>query len=368
MKKIVFLIDGLGLGGAERTTVQLACGLKKKYGYDTAVMALPRTSFLTTQNPALRGCFDELIEAGIPVTVFPKHSRFPIHFISRLSQVIAEMRPDIVHTQLFTADTFGTLAAHRAHVPVIVSTEQNINIDEGRLKQWCKCYTHRFHADVACISEAVRSYVQRTCAHAQKLALPIIHNAVDVERFSSIPVQRAARATPVMSIVGRLVPQKGHVDMLRALSRVTLPFTLRIVGSGPLESQIRDSIQQYGLSDRVTLEPARRDVESVYADSDILLFPSRWEGLGIVALEASASGCPIIASNVDGLREVVRNNETGLCVDMQNEDDVVRAVSRLLGDTSLRERYGAAGRRFVTDHFSVERMLAEYDRWYTSLC
>lgn len=368
MKKIVFLIDGLGLGGAERTTVQLAVGLKKNHGYNTAVIAVPRTTFLTTHNSALRGCFDELVEAGIPVTVFPKKSRFPLRFISRLSQLIADMQPDIVHTQLFTADTLGTLAAHRAGVPVVVSTEQNINVDEGKVKEWCKSYTHRFHADVACISEAVRAYVQHTSSSTQKMTLPIIHNAVDIERFAAIPVERPARAVPVLSIVGRLVPQKGHVDMLRVLSRVTLPFTLRIVGSGPLESEIRSTLEQYGLSDRVTMEPARRDVESVYADSDILLFPSRWEGLGIVALEASASACPIIASNVDGLKEVVRNDETGLCVDMQNEDQVLHAVNLLIRDRSLRERYGAAGRVFVTQHFSVERMLAQYDAWYTNLC
>lgn len=362
---IVYIIDGLGIGGAERTTVQLATGMRDRK-HAVHVIAVPRNSFLESEDPAARALYDELVMHGIPVTVIPKKKRLSLRFVRVLTQMLKDLQPDIVHTQLYTADTFGVWSARRAGVRVIVSTEQNINISEGKIKTIVKSVMHRFHRDIACISEAVRTYVQHTTPVARSYTLPIIHNAVDLERFTSIPVHKT-NSVPVMTIVGRLVPQKGHVRFLHLFSQIKTPCTLRIVGSGLCKQEIQNAISELHLEDRVSMEPARTDVEHVFSESDIVVVPSVWEGLGIVALEAQAAGCPVIASRVDGLAEVVKDSVTGRCVDMNSASEVISVCEEMLNDAALRERYGRAGREYAQKEFSAQRMCDAYEHWYTTL-
>lgn len=366
-KRIVYIIDGLGLGGAERTTVQLAHGMMRK-GHDVHVIAVPRKTFLDSSDVALRGCFDELVEYGIPVSVIPKQSRFPIRFLRVLVRVLRDIQPDIVHTQLYTADTFGTLAAWIARVPMRISTEQNINVDEGAVKTWVKTHIHRFHCDIACISTAVQRYVRDLGRSTRVLQLPIIHNAVDSDRFAHIdPLPERGDRVPILAFVGRLVPQKGHVRFLEMLRHIRAPYRLRIVGSGPLQEEIQSAIVRCGLQDVVTIEPATRDVASVYAAADLVVVPSIWEGLGIVALEAQAAARPVYASAVDGLKEIVVPQHTGVLVDMDNTILAAAELEHLLQSASLRSVYGKAGRMHVAQTYSVERMVELYERWYLSL-
>ncbi len=363
--RIVYIIDGLGIGGAERTTVQLAVGMQNR-AHTVHVIAVPRISFLDSTDKALRATYDELVLKNISVSVIPKKKRFSFRFLRTLTQCIREIQPDIVHTQLYTADTFGVLAARWAHVQCVVSTEQNVNLDEGAIKTALKSYIHRFHRDVACISKAVRAYVQSTAPSTRSYRLPIIHNSVDIDRFASLP-ERGTHKVPVMTIVGRLVPQKGHVRFLRSIAQVSAPYRLRIVGSGVCEQEIRNAIAELDLEEKVSLEPARTDVERVFAESDIVVVPSLWEGLGIVALEAQASAKPVIASRVDGLSEVVQDRVTGRCVDMHNEKEVVAVCTELLTSPELCLRYGQAGRVYAQEHFSSEHMCNQYEQWYQSL-
>jgi glycosyltransferase involved in cell wall biosynthesis len=147
-------------------------------------------------------------------------------------------------------------------------------------------------------------------------------------------------------VVARLVEQKGHDVLLRALSRVPDVDRLRVVciGEGPRRDGLERMVAARGLEAVVTLAGQLPSAASLLAGFDILALPSRWEGLPLVVVEAMAAGLPVIASATGATPEVVTDGETGLLVPPGDEEALARALGRLAADEDLRRRMGAAGR------------------------
>jgi glycosyltransferase involved in cell wall biosynthesis len=172
---------------------------------------------------------------------------------------------------------------------------------------------------------------------------------------------------PLAVAVGRLIAQKDHATLLRAFALVheALPEArLAILGSGPLEAETRALAAELGLADAVLL-PGRTDIRDWLERADAFVHSSRWEGFGIVLLEAMLAGLPIVATRVSAVPEVVVDGETGLLVEAGDHAGLARHLETLLSDRGRAAALGAAGRRRALTEFSVDRManrtLALYD-------
>jgi glycosyltransferase involved in cell wall biosynthesis len=167
--------------------------------------------------------------------------------------------------------------------------------------------------------------------------------------------------------VGRLVPQKGLDILLPALAKVTQKnWTLTIVGTGREEGRLRAQAQALGLTERIHWQEPVRDMATIYGTHHVLLVPSRWEGFGIVGLEAQAAGIPVIGHSVGGLPEYIRHGITGYLVDATTSA-WVQALSIYLTDTDRIVREQQAAKTWIQEYYAADVIAKEYYDWYTSI-
>lgn len=355
MIRLVHILTSFDIGGAEQLVLDL-CRRFDRTRFDVTVVAVVRGGPLRS----------EFHDVGIPTEVVGKRTRVGLGTIRHLTALLRDLRPTIVHTHLFGGDTWGRIAALRAGVRHLISTEHNVNLDEGfvkrAVKRWLGARTERIIA----VSDAVRNYSVNV-DRVPPGKVVVILNGVDLERFH--PVPREVRGARFLS-VGRLVPQKGHDILLDAFAvlRDALPrATLTIVGDGPMRPQLMEQVRAYRIADRVTFLGLRRDLPDLYARADIAVFPSRWEGLGIAAIEAAASGLPVIATAVGGFQEVIRDQETGILVPVGDAVVLADAMRDLASDPARQVLLGHAARRHVERHFDIRAVVARYEELYEQI-
>jgi glycosyltransferase involved in cell wall biosynthesis len=190
----------------------------------------------------------------------------------------------------------------------------------------------------------------------------IVPNGVDPQRFNPLGdcarIRRGigAENRSCVLFVGRLIPRKGLsylIDAAKHVVKENRETLFVIVGNGPLKNRLVSDIEEANLSGNFVFlgDVTERDLPAVYRCTDIFVLSSIQEGQGIALLEAQASGKPVVAFNLSGVVETVRNGETGLLV-KPNSIELAEAILRLLSDASLRKKMGVQGREFVQKEFS----------------
>jgi len=203
----------------------------------------------------------------------------------------------------------------------------------------------------------------------------IVPNGVDPEKFkpsedpTAVKRQFGLGNEPCVLFVGSLIPRKGLLFLVEAAKKIVNKYRetkFMIVGEGPLRNQLQRKIEAANLSGNFTfLGNMKWDrLPAVYNCADVFVLPSIQEGQGIVLLEAQASAKPVVAFDIGGVNEAVRNGETGLLVKQGSTDKLADAIVKLLSDKALREKMGANGRRFVAENFTwdicAQKMLQVY--------
>ena len=204
----------------------------------------------------------------------------------------------------------------------------------------------------------------------------IVPNGVDTEKFKpsadteKVKQQFGLGNEPCVLFVGSLIPRKGLPFLVEAAKKIVKEqreTKFLIVGEGPLRDQLAKSLEASELMGNFKFLGNLKDdvLPSVYNCADVFALPSIQEGQGIVLLEAQASAKPVVAFDIGGINEAVRNNETGLLVKRGSTDKFADAIMQLLLDKTLREEMGAKGRRFVTENFTwdicAQKMLSIYN-------
>jgi glycosyltransferase involved in cell wall biosynthesis len=166
----------------------------------------------------------------------------------------------------------------------------------------------------------------------------------------------------VLTSMGRLAEQKGHVYLLAAFEKLAdeFPFvSLLLAGEGPLRKALESDVNRKGLADRVVFTGFREDFRDLLAVTDIFVFPSLDEGFPFMVIEAMAAGNPVIATSVGGIPEAVIDGETGILVPPRDADALAAAIRLLVRDAARRAEMGDEGRRRATALFSKEKMVHE---------
>jgi glycosyltransferase involved in cell wall biosynthesis len=214
----------------------------------------------------------------------------------------------------------------------------------------------------ACVVACNTDVATEFCASGAPVHL--VPHGVDLQRFLPSVAPRNQRVR--LLAVGRLVPKKGFDVLIAAAARLPVPFRLNIIGEGPDRSHLSHQIERFGLTESVTLRGGQTHAElpGEYADADLVVVPSivddtgDRDGLPNVALEALASGRPIVASDVGAIRSAVVDRETGRLVPAGNEAALACAIEVLARDPDLRERMGQAGRALAEREFDLDRCTA----------
>lgn len=315
---------------------------------------------------------DDLRALGIPVILLA-HLTAPIRPVDdlralrELHTTLAGLRPDLIAAHSSKAGILARLAARRLRVPVVF-TVHGWAFTPGVPPLEAALYrrVERLVGPLANRIITVSEYDRRLGLEA-RIAPPdrlvTVHNGMP-------DVAPPLRADPVRSpvrlvMVARYGPQKDHPTLLRALASLRQhPWELDLIGDGPLMTQTEALARELGLNGRVRFLGQRNDVDRRLAEAHVALLITNWEGFPLSILEAMRAGLPVVASDVGGVGESVRDGESGYLVPRADVTRLRDRIERLLTDPGLRARLGANGReRFERDFtldVSVARTLAVY--------
>ena len=354
--KVVHFHKMVGVSGSEKHLEQLLAALDRRAFEPTLVML--RGSGADRGEAAYAA---RLRSHGVRVESLRIRGDLDPWLFLRLVRWLRRERPDIVHTHLIHADAHAVPAARAAGVPVIVSTKHNDDPFRGRraviaLERWLGRRVHRTIA----ISAALREFLLASTGLDPAAVVTVRYGydpALD-HHSGRTAVPAPAGALSVIA-VGRLVPQKGHDVLIRAFRTVVRDVPdarLLIVGDGEGRASLAALIRACGLEGCVTLAGHRPDIASLLRGATVLAHPSRWEGFGLVLLEAMAVALPVVATRVSAIPEIIEDGVSGLLVPADDEHALASALVRVLRDHDLARRLGAAGRERQAREFSIERM------------
>ncbi len=363
---VLLVIDDLGRGGAQRQLTEL-------------VKAMPRDRFvLHVVSLSTTKCdYVEMIQrTGTPLTLIAQSGTWSWPTFFSLLRLVRRIRPQLVHTWLFTAGLYGRVAAWMARVPVIVSAVRSVEPDKPAhyvtIDRLLRRITQGFTVNARVIGDVVaaRERVSRAKIHT-------ISNGIDLSVFDPTRVATGLRQhlqlpvhTPVVGIVGRLSPVKDHDTFLRAAALIAQQHPqvrFLIVGSGPLREPLEQLARALGVASRAVFLDHHPDIPAVFAACSIAVVTSAYEGCCNAILEAMAMGKPVIATAVGGNPELVIDGQTGLLIPTKDPAALAQAVLGLLDDPDRCARMGQAGRRLVEEQFTLERLVAEMGQLYTRL-
>ena len=294
-----------------------------------------------------------------------------------LARILAGHRPAAVHAHFGPDGAFVRPAAKSAGVPLVVTFHgydvskhpESLLAAGGSAARMIRDWD-RLVADTSAVVTVSQFLKQRLIDRGvDPKKIWVIPCGVDVATFakSEVPVDGP------LVFVGRLVEKKGVSDLLEALAGLSDPPPLRVLGDGPLREDLRAQAERLGV--RVSFEGARTSAEVAAAirGARFVVIPSKTtpdgetEGLPVVALEAQASGRPVVASAHSGLTEAVVDGETGVLVPEGDVAALGRAISALAGDPDRLRRYGDRGHAHVAAHFSTAHTLSELEALYDTI-
>ena len=368
--RLLYFLNSPGVpGGVEEHVAELA-------------LRLPEDRFTVTIlcPSACRAFFEPLARTGRRVIALDIYRPRHLQAMSQFVRLLRLEAIDIVHSHQFAATMYAAPLARLAGVPMIVETP---HVREAWRRGWLK----RSYLIDRLIYTAVDRFVAVSRANQRHLTegkgcrpdrIVQIYNGRDLNAFSPDADGRA-RARASLGItgeelllvhVGRLAEQKGHrylLDAYASVRRQVPGARMAFVGDGERRADLERLVRERGWAGDVLFTGYQSAVRDFLAAADIVVLPSLFEGLPLVAVEAGAMGRPMVATDVDGTSEVILDGVTGLLVPPADSGRLAQALICLAGDPARREDMGAAARKFVVERFGIEQHVAQHAAFYADL-
>jgi glycosyltransferase involved in cell wall biosynthesis len=380
--RVALVITGLEVGGAEKCLTQLALNLSpippsrlRSLNLSApAVEWLSRVRFMPEVYSLQRRpegdkavLADKLEAAGVPLYFLNAASSlsFP-KVVETLRRHFRRQRPHAVQTFLYHANVAGVIAARLAGISN-VSTGLRVS-DPRWFRSWVERLVYPFAIDNICVSQSVQSFYQDRCPSSLRPRLSCIPNAIDLSAYrrATMPGD-APKNQRVLLYVGRLHEQKGLdwlLDCLPEVFRQLPDHKMRFVGEGPERGKLLQKARELQREHRIEMLGWRGDVPELLSQAEMLILPSRYEGMPNVLLEAMAAGVPVVATRVDGVEEVLGERAAELTVPFGDHQALIDRIVSLAADAPRREALARWGRERVETSFSVPKMVFEYQyRW-----
>ena len=343
--KVLWLTKGLGRGGTERLLLSSASLLDRdKFSVDVAYL-IPTEDALAAPLQAL----------GLDVHCLRQANNADLRWIGGLRKLVASRGYDIVHTHMPLPAAFSRMSLGRPR-PAFVHTEHNIWHRYHWATYWANALTYHRNDKVIAVSKAVAASIQANHVPRHLPDIEVVYHGISLDDTSTVAEGRdAARQSLglapsafVVGTVGNLTPKKDQRTLIEAVAvlRRTVPAVqLVIIGTGPLEGELRRLVADLGLTRQTSFLGARDDVRQLLPAFDAFALSSRYEGLSIALVEALASGLPVVVTGVGGMPEVVSHDVEGFLVQPGDAVALARALARLATDADLCGRLGANGMR-----------------------
>ncbi len=362
--RILHVITSLARGGAQAHLLELMKGQKRRgHAVELAYFKDP-----------------EMVEEFLPVAGYPfalgMQELASAALLGRLWGLVSSVKPDVLHTHLLKADTYGAVVGRFGDAGVTIASKHN---DEAVLRRGWVARLHgllsRWDDRIIVCSDHVGRYMVETgrvppdrvrrVYYGISLDRPLAlaeSQVREIRREFELPGQG-----PLLLCVARLDPQKGHPYLFAAMQEVCGQFPdARLVvvggaqqGSEAYVAELRRQAGQPEVAGKIVFAGERKDVPRLMAACDVFVLASLWEGFGLVFVEAMAAARPVVATRVSAVPEVVADGETGLLVPPEDVPALAGAIIRLCGDAAERRRMGRNGYQRVRERFTAGRMVDE---------
>jgi glycosyltransferase involved in cell wall biosynthesis len=379
--RVVRVIARLNIGGPTQHVVNLTRGLSATY---------PTLLVCGSVQDGEEEMTDVLSGSGVPVHRIPELGRSvrpgqDVAALAKLVRLLREVRPEIVHTHTAKAGTLGRIAALLAGVPHRVHTFHGHTFQGyfrpavSQVFLAVERLLARSSDRIIALSDAqARDLVDRYGV-AKRSALRVVPLGLDLSMLGTenatahrreFREEVGAADRPIVTIVGRLVPVKRHdlfVDAVAKLRGKGVNGVFVVVGGGPERERLEARAAVQGVADDVRFLGWRRDLDRIYAGSDVVALCSDNEGTPVALIEAMAAGVPVVATAVGGVPDVLDGGRLGRLVPSGSVDALAAAIHDLLTDPGLRANLSACGRPAAVARFGVERLLADVTALYDEL-
>ena len=329
-KKVILFIDSLVSGGAQRQILILATELAKT-GY--------AVSLLTYHDINELECTGGL---GIKLYCVPKDANSFLTFMWKIYKYFNSVKPVAIIAYLHTPSLLARLLGRLAGVKKIITSERNHDLEKSKKIYLLERLTYRLSTNIVTNSFCVRDRLEQLLPRIER-RIEVIYNAVDLNAFS--PVSQEMRENTrrefdigldqfVFLLPGRLIEQKNHTAMIRAVSMIAGEYSFQVVFVGneldcKLKQKLLKEIEFYNLESRVQFVGFQQDMRQMYGLADVVVLPSLWEGLPNVVIEAMACNRPIIASNISDNKLIIKRG-CGYVVDIDEVSNLSNAMASML--------------------------------------
>ncbi len=366
MIKVSLLIPTLDQSGAEKQLTLLATSLPRDE-FDVQVIALTRG-----------GPYAEVLQQhDIPVTILKKRFKFDPLAYRALKKTLQQQQPDILHTWLFAANSYGRMAVKRLSAsqktPRVLVSERCVdswksnwqhNVDRRLLPQTSLLVGNSqgvvdFYRD-----KGVPDALLRVVPNGIVLPDTTVNETVRSQLYQEHDIPPNAR---LIAFVGRLARQKRVEDLLWALQlirQMNEDIVLLVIGDGPERAKLEQLAHKYTVTPNVRFLGHRTDVDQLFPLFEVFQLASDFEGQSNSIMEAMSYGIPVVASDIPPNRELVVHGETGFLTSVGDSTGFAQFAERILADPQLAKDLGNAARKRMQEEFSVDKMVEGYARLY----
>jgi len=325
----------------------------------------------------------------------------------KIYKIICREKPDIIHTHTAKAGTLGRLAGMlyrfkrfstrpnilRACREDIRPRSNNIAIVHtfhghvfsgyfGKIKTvffiWIERFLGLFTDKIITVSENLKKELVEKYRIAPKKKISVVELGFELEELLEISVSRVQVCLPPtinIGIVGRLVPIKNHKMLFKSVcrggfhlgARQTRPYRIIVIGDGEMRGELEKYVEELGIIDSVEFRGWVKDLNAIYEELDIVALTSLNEGTPVSLIEAMAGGRPVVATNVGGVKDIVKDGASGYLVESGNVEEFSNRLVELIKDPEKRRAFGLSGRDIVKNRFSKERLIKDTERLYNTI-
>lgn len=358
--KLVHIISNLSIGGAQLLLFDIINNLKKE-NLEITLVTIDSGHYIK-----------KFEEEGVKIIDIKQKGLINPLIFFKLKKIIKKIQPDIVHTHLLKADFYGRLAAKSLKVPVIFSTCHNDSTTHklnttgrrnifDKIDNWVIDFTNSY---IIAISGKVKHFLLKRKNEELSKKISVIYNGINIKKEEyilnneKIKYFRSSLGFKendfIISIIGRLEEQKGHLVFLSSVLQIIKKYNIKIliIGEGSQRSKIENFIKEENLHQNIFLLGFKAETERYFEISDLIAVPSIWEGFGIVACEAMIKGKIVLASKVGGLPEIIKDGENGFLYEPR---ELVKKLEYIITDFQKLNYIGNNAKKTVKDKFDIQK-------------
>lgn len=353
--KILHIISSLRIGGVEKFITELVPRLKQA-GHEVDILVFDGTRTYLTET---------LERKQIKIHVLHRHSILLCPYtIWQLRNVIS--RYDIVHTHNTYGQFLVPIAKWLAKSDcLLVTTEHSRDNQRCHKRSMRKFYRMMYNAYKQVVATTRKEAEKLKNDFGDGLNIEVIYNGIDLSPYSvTIPRHIKYGDDVVVTMIGSFSKQKDQDTLIQAIWFMPERYNLWLVGDGERRKQLEELVDNYGISERTLFWGERNDIDRILSQSDIIVMSSHWEGLSLACIESMASGRPVVASNVDGLREMVE--DAGLLFEHYDSRELSQTISDLATEPDY-YNYIAESCVLRAKEYDIENTTSQYLDLYKNI-